>query len=353
MRGFDADHNITYPVYKWSDTRKWMLGHRRTEDPRTLLFRTNALRHNRHYWLEVHELENYWQIPSVMAMLRQRQGALILRTDKIAALSVRPPAAVDKILVDRRQIELDAPSDEIHLRKGRDGKWSVVSAEAAQPAAGRKRHGVSGPIWDVASGKMVFVYGTAGSEKETANLKQVATDAARLDVHWGDKHLPVVADTDVTDRHKAQCNLILVGDARTNRLIAGRDWPFDLDAVGKAKGIVLPPEVQPKDNADALAFVWPSPFGKGRYAMVLALADPAEPLERAFRPADTWSPYVWSDWIALKQVEIRRGEQVFYRLANLADGVFTPDWKIQRHDGLTRRMRYMNWQRPARKQDED
>ncbi len=349
MRGFDADHNITYPVYKWSDTRKWMLKHRRKQDPDKLLFRTNALRHNRHYWLEVHELASYWQIPSVLAMLPDSQGALILLTDNVAALSARPPKPVDRILIDHQQIELEAPSGEIHFRKAEDGKWAVVSAEQVLPGAGRKRHGVSGPIWDVASGKMVFVYGTAGSKKETANLKQIATDTARLDVHWGDKHLPVVADVDVTDRQKGDCNLILIGDARTNQLIAGKDWPFDLETVGAGKGIVLPAEARAEDQADALAFVWPSPFGKGRYAMVLALADPADPLERTLRPTDTWSPYVWSDWVALKQVEIRRGDRVFHRLTNVADGVFTPDWKMQRHDGLTRRMRYMNWQRPAEK----
>ncbi|MFW5840246.1 MAG: hypothetical protein ACOCZE_06670 [Planctomycetota bacterium] len=353
MKGFDADHNITYPVYKWSDTRKWMLGHQRAKDPRTLLFRTNALRHNRHYWLEIQELESYWQIPSVMAMLQEKQNLLILQTGNVSALSARPPKPVDKVVISGQRIQLDQPTDEVHLRKDDEGKWAIVSAEKVKPAQGRKRHGQSGPIWDVASGKMLFVYGTGGSETETANLRKVASDAARLDVHWGDSHLPVLADTDVTETHKAENNLILVGDARTNKLIAGQDWPFDLQAVGAGKGIILPPEARAQDGANVLAFVRPSPYGANRYVMVITLADPSAELEGVLRPTDTWSPYVWSDWVAMKQVEFRRRGRTYRRLSNVADGVFSPDWKLQRHQGLTRRMRYMNWQRPEKKNQRD
>ncbi len=369
-RGFDADHNISAPAYLWSSTRKWMLEHERQKRPRTVMCRIPSLRFGKHRWLRVEAMAEYHKPAEVLAMAPPDQPRLFLATDNVTRISFDAPFVWNEIVADSQRVPGSGAKGSITLVKDADGKWAVDAAPSTtQPArlrsatTGRaredrstttrpagvmaKRHGLSGPIWDICHGLPVVVYGTGGDDRTTAALKRLAEDAAKLDATFGPASLPVIADTELTERWRRDKDLILVGTPRTNRLIAGHEWPFDLKGIDAGRGVKLPGLDQPAltHPGELLQFIYPSPIWPGRYAMVIAPAD-ATQTPGAMSPANTWNPYVWVDWVAVRFVRARgRDGRARWRMRNLGDGVFDGQWKPVVHDGKSVRPNYMNWER--------
>lgn len=350
VRGFDADHNITYPTYKWSDTRKWLLQHKRIADPDTVHARTATLRFNRFYWVIINQMEDHWKVGEVQAVRDVDTRVVSVKTANVTSLSLLGAPKPKTIRIDGQV--LDARPDSrslpiVTVRRDPGGSWQVVEGEKERPARGEKRHGVSGPMWDISSGRCVVVVGSGGGRQETQKLKGLGKSVGYHGAAWGDNRWPVVRDVDVTDEMRKECNLILVGDARTNRLIAGQDWPFDMKAIGRHEGIALPsdPNTVVKGAGDVLQFVYPSPFAEGRYAMVVApLGRGGAPID-CICPANTWDPRSWADWSVLRYRKITRGKQTRVGAVTMDDGVFDSRWKMVVQKGTVPRSRYMNWEK--------
>ncbi|MFP4106025.1 MAG: hypothetical protein ACLFVU_08035 [Phycisphaerae bacterium] len=361
--GFDADHNISYPVYKWSDTRKWMLSHKRSDKPaRQVFFRTPALRYNRKDWVTIGSFQQYFKPAGVLARHVGQQNLLAVRTENTDRLTLNPPGQVSRILCDSDSITGNWPAgSDITLVRGESGKWALAPdapGDEAKPSTDeksplRKVPGQAGPIWDICCEENILVvYGTQGSEAENKGLRKLAESVGSLDTAWGDGRLPMVADSDLTGEQRKTHSLILIGDARTNKIIADAPadhWPFDLKAVGQGKSVSLPGGAKALgNNGEVLTFLYPSPFGKkhANYAMIVAPADATAEPHRSLRPADTWTGAVWADWCVLRHSKVRFGGKERWRQQVLADGVFDENWQPVKREGKTLvRPRYMNWER--------
>jgi hypothetical protein len=124
---------------------------------------------------------------------------------------------IDKQLVVAPQSKSDRSwSVSLH----RDGeKWKA----GRRPATGlRKRHNLQGPIDDAFMDSFVFVKPT-GKAKHAAVESWAAGELDRATEHWR-RHFRgearVKLDTEVTDSDIASSNLILWGDAASNKLLA-------------------------------------------------------------------------------------------------------------------------------------
>ena len=348
--GFDADHNISFPVYKWSDTRAWFLKHRREKAPRIVTARTASLRFNRFYWVTIEAFQVQWQMAEVVA--RSAGESLSVEARNVARLALEPPDPCRRATVNGQDLDLGPePVKRVVLACGAEGAWRVPAPDdKAAPTAGPvKRHGSSGPIWDVLHGRCLSVYGTKGSEQETEGLKAAAAAIARLDAAWGDPSWPVLADTEVTEAEKKTCNLMLAGDARTNALLAGGRWPFDLARIGRGEGIEVFGETY-NAPGDVLQFIYPSPFADGTYVYVVSPAQPGKGPAAVLNPCGTWDVAVWSDWVVrgyggrLRQGEPPPGRGEGRRRGGLADGIFDAQWRLQKMPGALLQAHPMNWE---------
>ena len=341
--GFDAGHNISYPQYKWSDTRAWLLKHRLVKDPNVVSARVATLRFNRYYWVTVDAMERYWQMADVDAKYDRAAGQVTLRLRNVAKVTIAPPGECKSILVDGKTVAMPegkAPA-KVTLVPAGDGVWEIdrPAGAASKPAGPVKRHGQSGPIWDVMHGRCRIAYGTGGSAKEDEQLRKLAESLARLDATWGPRSLPVVTDAEVTAEVRQTCNLLLVGDPRTNRLLGGHDWPFDLDAVAKGKGISVLGQTY-RGAGDVLCFVYPSPFAPDRYVYVVTPATPAAALPVALpRPARGASApgRTGACWAT-------SARNAGCRPRSTQAGTFDADWKLQKIPGPLKQPRPMNWE---------
>ncbi|MFW6061787.1 MAG: hypothetical protein ACOC93_03160, partial [Planctomycetota bacterium] len=346
--GFDRDHNISFPHYNWSDTREWMLTHRlEPNEPNEVHFRTGTLRYGQFRWVELEQMDDHGKLADVRARYDRAERCVTLEVANAERLHLQPPGPSERIEVieggARSEIDVaDVSTDDGITLQHRGGRWRLEAnpRSPASPNAEKRRGGTYGPIWNICAGSspVLAVYGTGGSEAETANLRELANHVARLDTAWGAGHFPVVADTEVTEQHKTTHRLLLIGDARSNCLLAGHDWPFDLQAIGAGEGITVGEETY-DGEADVLSFVYPSPWQQGQLVYVVSPAQPAA-APAALRPTDTWSIATWQDWVLQRVEQGRRG----WRGETYRGGAFDNQWKLGPAQGEVIRPRYMNWE---------
>jgi hypothetical protein len=302
-------------------------------NPTNFTVRTASLRFNQFYWATVDQFQTHWQLAELA--VRTTNDLATIQTRNITQLSLQPPPPLRIIALDQQRFELGSNNTARGtFLRGTNGLWQMA-APGAPPALRGKRHGLSGPIWDINHGRCLAVYGTGGSAQETDHLRRMAGAVARLDASWDTPSWPVLADTAVTAQDKQTCNLILVGDARTHRLLRDQTWPVDLDRIGRGQGIRVLDQTYDQPG-DVLHFLYPSPFGSNTYVYVVAPARGSGPV---VSPETSFETATWSDWFVR-----RASPDDPERVDRLADGVFDNNWQLQPMPGKSLDVTPMNWE---------
>ncbi len=301
-RGFDTGHNISMPDYDWASTRKWMLSQRLDPRPQAVQHRTSNLRHGRNRWVAIHALHDYSQIGAVRAVRVDRMNALLVDTDNVAAVTLTPSFDYGALLVNR-QHRLPRPKEATFTLTFDENDRPSVSPKpfTVDPDSKTKRPGQSGPIWDVWSGPVLYVHATGHGERIDRLLKQSAEASARWDIAWGDRSLPIVAESALTDELRAANTLIWfkpLQHAETETEKKQADEP----------------------RGDIRLTLRPSPFSTRGYILSVELAtDQPFNLHRLGH----WDHAFHVDWLEAQSVEFR-GRIAGARIIRC--GMFSHDW---------------------------
>jgi hypothetical protein len=243
--------------------------------PRRVRFTTFTLRYPECLWVHLTGLEKHWQRARVDAEIVDPRS-LKVTTTNVSALRLEMPSGTCTLDNTQRPTvtidgtELTAPvaqTDrswvaEFHKEVG---AWHVgPAADDGQP---RKIPGLQGPIDDAFLDAFVMVRPTGTSRhQQTAAWAQAEMQHA-ID-HWrkqfrGDAR--VKDDTAVTDADIADCNLVLWGDAESNRVLAKiadklpLRWQDDKVIVGN--------ESFPADTMMPV-LIFPNPLNPHRYVVL-------------------------------------------------------------------------------------
>jgi len=242
--------------------------------PRSIRFATYTLKYNQMNWVRVDGLGQHWERTEVDAAIA---GKSIIRcaTSNVTDISFHMPSGwcpfpVNSsvlIEIDKQRIEVVRPqsdrswSAQLHQV---EGKWVA----AARPPNGlRKRHGLQGPIDDALMDSFIFVEPTGKTRHESV-AAWAQSELERAKVHWRRHfrgHARVKKDVQVTDEDIANSNLILWGDAASNKLLARISdrlpirWDSDKIRAGT--------ETFDAEN-HALIMVYPNPLNPNRYIVI-------------------------------------------------------------------------------------
>ena len=210
---------------------------RRNPFPEHVVYSTFSPRYNKAYWLRIDRIDRGFALARIEGT--QKAGVFDVKTDNLSAFSLLlAPAIAPAGQADRgdgeRQARLPRRAEgrrpELRRRQG------VVEGDRPWrgPAQGPPDHAEAGfRSGGLAQyGPHVYVYGTIGDEATTAASKAGAETLA----DWGPSvraRWRVLADTEVTPELMATHNLVLVGTAATNRVLAGLvGLPIRQDASG-------------------------------------------------------------------------------------------------------------------------
>ncbi len=221
-------HEITtapplYPVYDW------LLTHRIEDRPTAITYTCDTPDHGRAYWLAVREVSD----PHLRARVDARLSgsglhqSLALRAENVDVLELdvsRMPVqrSADLLIqADYSLLTAKAPlPDRLFVLRKDDG-WAGADQWAPQAAAARPYR--AGAAADLYTGEpLLVVYGTQAGTNRTALLQRAAESAAGTawSSHTVNGRFPAKADRDVTADDLQRFNLILIGSARDNSLVA-------------------------------------------------------------------------------------------------------------------------------------
>lgn len=281
--GPNTEHKIHPDSKVEIETRLANLALSRSDQvPTSLEFTTYTLSHHRIHWIDIQGLSEHWMQANVRAKV---SGPLAIKIDtkNITRLRVdfaagqwpgRPRGKVSIDIDDTMLAATDTNAPMIASDRSLrcelvlvDGKWQLLSAANEQATGLRKRPGLQGPIDDAFNGSFVFVMpsGTSSDPVVQAWYEQESKHAME---QWR-KHfrgdVRVVRDDEVNDQWIESANLILFGDARTNRVIEqiSSSLPIRWDD----KEIAIGTQAHPSPGR-VVAMIYPNPLNPDRYIVL-------------------------------------------------------------------------------------
>jgi poly(3-hydroxybutyrate) depolymerase len=266
---------------------------RRTRVPKRVVYTTYSPRFPKAYWLRIDRIDEGLETARIEG--EREDGRVSVKTRNLSAFSVlldaevAPPGRAIEVWADGKKVFGGQPRGAA-LSFSRSGTGPFIARQAFGPIPVRPDHadfglGLNGhedvrslPVLAQA-GRQIYVYGTGGG----AEMAEAAKRGAEALADWRPRSKAswkVVADTDVTPQMVATEDLVLVGNARTNSVVArlAPNLPLRDEAGGVFSGARC---VAGPDAAYRLACA--TPGTPGRYVLVYGAGNPAA-LDRLLPP---------------------------------------------------------------------
>jgi len=267
--GHRYDEESVAAIWAWLRDA-WAAG--RDPAPREVVWQTPTLRYPGHSWLRLEGLEQHWTSATARGRLEPGEGGVVSRIvldlEKVEALSIGTGGAFDlagaAIELDGARLEVARPGfpvHAVHLVRGEDG-WSW-----GEPARGRKRPGMQGPIDDAFLDRFVVV-GPDRAPDEPAFARWVDFELGRFRDRWAALmrgRLPEKASGDLTSEDIREANLVLWGDPESNPMIA--EIAASLPVTWTGTHFTIQGESYER-GSHVPVFVYPNPLNPDRYVVL-------------------------------------------------------------------------------------
>jgi predicted esterase len=327
----EAGHNVWQQTYEDLKGLNWLLNRRVDLHPSHVRFKTSRTRWSKSAWVTVDELAGESAWGEIDARASAKSKTITATTSGISQLTfARDEQLLGNgavtVTVDGQRIAFDENEALVVGRElasggagaaGGSGTWK----KGALSHAGLYKHGtVTGPIRDVFSEPILFVYGAEDGEAR-AN-EQVARSFAKIRPGVQVAY-PVMSDTEFFAKNEPLANdraLFLVG--RSNRVLAALEktapFPIHVEA-----GAVTAGRERFTGKELGAAFVRPNPARADRYVVVVAGADVSGTLRATSLPDLLPDFVVWDEGIAPA-----RGQVLLGAASLRAGGLFTKEWAL-------------------------
>jgi hypothetical protein len=247
--------------------------HKRVTNPKEVHYSTVTLRFNKAYWVEINEMEKLYQIAEIHA--RATGGSQVnIQCENICQFTLSlNDAPVDlNVPITIKVNDIEAFSGmvpqpgEITLRWDEaKGKFSRLE----EPLEGlQKRPDLFGPTSDAYNSKFIIVYGTQGgdSKEVKANREVALLSAVKWDT-WAHGNCEVKEDTEVSSEDIESANLILIGNPKSNAILAQINDKLPIRFEGKS---IVMDDKRFTGKDVGLNLIYPNPLNPDRHVLVRA-----------------------------------------------------------------------------------
>jgi predicted esterase len=214
-------HAAWVPAYRDARLFSLLAPIRRQSFPRRVVYRTVSPRYREAYWLRIDAIAHGL---TVAELTGEQDGRLFeIRPSNVSGFSLR---------LDERQVPPDrsimvrVAGNDVYRGPARpplsfafrDGRWATTATPAAMTIPDHAQPGLFSKSLPRTRAH-VYVFGTMGSDPITATARRVAERLA----NWGEGakvSWTVKRDRDLTDGDLARFDLVLIGGARINQIVA-------------------------------------------------------------------------------------------------------------------------------------
>ena len=250
--------------------------HRRSPYPKEVIFKTNRLKHNRSYWVQIDQICEVPKMAKIHARIKD-DNHIEVEAENVYQYTL----LLNKHLIDPKQPVVIRTNGtisfsgklpdlgKITLRAELDERGEIIGYALAQRAGEglTKTHALFGPIIDAYNSKFIYVYGTIGSPRDTeVNLREARQDA--LDWRtWANGTSVIKSDVEVTAEDIENCNLILYGGPNTNAITLRINDQLPIQIKGEA---VVAGDRKYVGEEIGLKMIYPNPLNPRRYLLINA-----------------------------------------------------------------------------------
>lgn len=228
-------HNAWDLAYRPGAVFDWLWQFRRNRAPDRVRFVSTSYRYSAAYWVRIDGLT-----PGTPAEIdARREGSrVVLTTKNVDALTVTLDRPIASASIDGANLRLRAAASLSFVKLA--GGWRV-----GHSATFRKQAGAEGPIAEILYGRPIYVYGSLGTrtaleleERRKVAEKAAAWSTARFRVDFAPR---TKADSEVTDADLSSSDVVLLGSAATNSVLArlAPQLPLSLDAGAADYGLLF------------------------------------------------------------------------------------------------------------------
>lgn len=321
-RKFSIQHDhpdLGHDVWGWAYDKlqhvAWFAGKKRQAHPRTVRFKTTRPRWGDDAWVHVDRMGVVagWATVDAHAVDKKR---IAIKTEGVDALHLDR----DPVLFDDKQVTVTIDGTAIAFTDGpialhRDG--ATWAAGAPSDDGPRKEGRITGPIRDVWSDPLQVVYGTDDPAQTQVNLEVARAFAA---IRWGtDVRYPVLKDSEVDPDKVPDKATIVIGNARSNRLLRALEASLPIKVVDGA--ISFGGRTFTGKQLGA-AFVVPHPKAKDQYLLVIEGVDALGTFRALSLPELLPDFVIWDERLAPA-----RGQSLLAFGSVVAGGYFDLRWQ--------------------------
>ncbi len=267
--GHRYDSNSIVAINKWMDEKA---AKGRDVTPKEVRFTLFTLAFNEMKWITVEGLGQHWEKAQVNAEVTG-SSAVKVTTENVTAFSINMPAGQalvsgsPKVTVDGKELAATPVAADKSWKATfykLNGNWLA----GQKPDLGLvKKPGLQGPIDHAFMDSFIFVIPT-GRSSNVKLAQWIAAEQADAIAQWWLQmrgQARVKRDTDVTDEDIAKNNLILWGDAQSNKLIAKMADKLPI-TFGVREVKVGSKTFSTETHAPVL--IYPNPLNQSRYVVL-------------------------------------------------------------------------------------
>jgi pimeloyl-ACP methyl ester carboxylesterase len=195
-------HNAWDAAYRNGAIFEWFARYKRERDPNHVHFATRHDEYRSAYWVRI----DAWR-PGELATVDAVRSAAGVRVETKNVDAFTLTTSAKTVTIDGTTVRLRSTSTLSFAKTG--GRWTQVAAA--------EKGRVVGPILEAVSRRHLYVYGVDDEVSKRSAERAAAWSNQRVHINL---KLPVKADDQVTADDLASYDLVLFGNAHTNRLIA-------------------------------------------------------------------------------------------------------------------------------------
>ncbi len=307
-----VEHEAWEPAYENARLFEWFSKFKRNSHPKKIVYKTGEPYGGSAYWIAIQEAENIRAIASIRGEIQENR--IEIETDNVLCFSLQFTEELISadieytISLDGKKFSPCRPLDKSPIFRKRDQQWEMTDSK---------------PPWRLLPGKkgllsafderQIYVYGTSGTEEETAVGRSLAVDkslrSGDADVRW-----QVIADEHVSSEMISNYTMILFSTIhgtyflrkqmeRLPFLVQNNELIFGGRKIKKDQGILV---------------VYPNPVNDDKY-MLIGTAYDSEGLKslRGFVLTKPIRGEVMGDFVVFGKDGIQ-----------MWGGLFDKDWRI-------------------------
>jgi pimeloyl-ACP methyl ester carboxylesterase len=202
-------HDVWNVAYKNGAIFDWFAQFHRDRFPQRVHFVTQSYRYNSAYWVRLDGLT-----PGALATVDAKRAgptSVAVETRNVDGFTLTLDHIAASVSIDGAAVHV-TPAATLSFTHA-SGQWR---AGRFMPTG--KRPGAEGPLADAFTGRQLYVYGS--KSVNTADELDARRRIAERAANWTTLSFPVKADSEVTPADFADYDLILLGAADTNSVIA-------------------------------------------------------------------------------------------------------------------------------------